>query len=194
MSSTSRLLCSPNAKAPGPGSLAGSNYDYGAEVIATGPNHGLAAFWFTLFDLSHLTHHESERHRIPTLVAPRAESLALSADRESWLFDHFPGCEPFWQTWQRFIREQSGAFFKVDATELYHESAEGYFEEQLVAALRWLGNRSPDDFSELLMLSRLVFDPDEKRICFDGQDHVEEGQLCGYFGSGSFIGGEDAFV
>src|SRR6185503_8909221 len=71
--------------------------------------------------------------------------------------------------WQRFIRDQNGAFFKIDAAELYHEAHEGYFEEQLVAALRWFESRAPEDFSHLLMLSRLVFDPEEKKICFDGE-------------------------
>jgi hypothetical protein len=184
MSATSRLLCSADSKAPGPGTLAGLNYDYRSEVIATGPNYGLAAFWLTLFDRSHLVHHESERDSIPTLVASRDEGLTLLGNRERWLLDHFPGCQPFWQTWQHFVGRQAGAFFKIDAAELYHGSAEGYFEEQLVAALRWFETRAPEDFSELLMLSRLAFDPEEKRICFDGQSHVEEEQLCGYFGAG----------
>ena len=181
MSATSRLLCSLDAKAPGPGTLAGLNYDYRHEVIATGPNYGLAAFWLTLFDRSHLTYHETERDGIPALVAARDEALALTANRERWLFDHFAGCQSFWQTWQRFIRDQNGAFFKIDAAELYHEAHEGYFEEQLVAALRWFESRAPEDFSHLLMLSLLVFDPEEKKICFDGEDHVEEEQICGYF-------------
>jgi len=184
MSEISSLLCSADAKAPGPGALTGLNYDYRSEVIATGPNYGLAAFWFTLFDRSHLVYHVTDRDRIPTLVAPREESLRLIAEREKWLFEHFVGCRPFWQTWQRFVCTQTGVFFKVDATNLYYASMDGYFEGQFVAAVRWMESRAPEDFSELLMLTRLVFDPVDPRICFDGEDHVEEEQLCGYFGVG----------
>src|SRR6185436_7648829 len=159
----------------------GLNYDPRAEIIATGPNYGLAAFWFTLFDRSHLTHYESERETIPTLVVQREAAFLLLADREQWLFDHFVGCQPFWNTWNRFVHSHTGAFFKVDAAELYWESAEDYFEAQLGAALRWFDSRAPEDFAELLMLSCLVYDPVGPRICFDGEDHVEEEQLCGFF-------------
>ena len=181
MSAVSYLLCSADAKAPGPGPLGRGNYDYRVEIIASGPNHGLAAFWLTLFDRSHLKHYESERERIPTLVAPRDAALRLLGEREQWLFDHFVGCRPFWNTWSHFVRSQTGAFFKVDASQLYWVSGE-YFEQQLGAATRWFESRAPEDFAELLMLSRLVYDPVDPRICFDGQDHVDEDQLCGFFG------------
>lgn len=177
MSNRAYLIASHDSTPAGRTSDDDANYEL-TDVVADGGGYQLPVFWLSLFNESDLCHHQFDEYRVATVVCDRDSALSNLQKRRASVLAAFPGCDAHWQVWQSLVESSSGAYFKVDATELWDLEPDTH-ERDFPAALRWFASGEEEDFEILLSMGILNLDADAGRFTVGGSELIGE-HLYGY--------------
>jgi hypothetical protein len=130
-------------------------------------------FWLCLFSTDDVVWVRREKSLDPILWASVSQIRERYMGRDALIRQVFDGNVEAWEKWGRVLdRLPADRWLAIDAAEL-HQAESLPLSERLETALSWFESDAAEGFDQLLDISQLIWNPDDRVLFADREDELE---------------------